>query len=397
MHPRYWLKNQPPIIIVSSDMLELEGLCDRVVVFSRGHVVGELHGTDVTEERIGRMMITATAQRKSAASRDASELGWKSRLRRFAGSDYVPTLVLAVLIAALVAYTAGHNIRFVSAFNVEKMLLLTAALTFIGLGQMCAVFTSGIDLSVGPLVGLAVVVGSFFFIDGYSTLSMVLGLLFMFGAAATVGLANGSLVRFGNYTAVAATLGIYIIIQGISVLLRPYPDGSISTDIIGAVQASIGGVPLAIIVAIMLALGLEFALRYTRWGMSLRAVGSNLGAASRIGVPVNLTIIGAYLACSLLTAIGGVMVMAQLGIGDANQGIGYTLSSIAAVVLGGASLFGGRGAFVGVVFGAALIVIVNSATSFMGLSDAWQYWFIGLLTLGAVAVYSQARRGTRSG
>jgi ribose transport system ATP-binding protein len=101
-------------------------------------------------------------------------------------------------------------------------------------------------------------------------------------------------------------------------------------------------------------------------------------------------IVGPFLASSLLTVLGGVMVMSQLGIGDPNQGVEYTLGSVAAVVLGGASLFGGRGSFLGVLFGALLIQEVNSATTFLGLSQAWQYWFIGLLTLCAVAVYSQA-------
>jgi ribose transport system ATP-binding protein len=101
-------------------------------------------------------------------------------------------------------------------------------------------------------------------------------------------------------------------------------------------------------------------------------------------------IVGAFLASSLLTVLGGVMVMSQLGIGDPNQGVEYTLGSVAAVVLGGASLFGGRGSFLGVLFGALLIQEVNSATTFLGLSQAWQYWFIGLLTLCAVVVYSQA-------
>jgi ribose transport system ATP-binding protein len=86
------------------------------------------------------------------------------------------------------------------------------------------------------------------------------------------------------------------------------------------------------------------------------------------------------------------MAMAQLGIGDPNQGTTYTLASIAALVLGGASLFSGRGSFIGVMLGAILIQEVNSATIFLGLSQAWQYWFIGFLTLCAVAVYSQAWR-----
>ncbi|MCB1488355.1 MAG: ATP-binding cassette domain-containing protein [Bauldia sp.] len=386
-----------PVIIVSSDTQELEGLCDRVIVFSRGHNVGELTGDDVTEEQIGRKMITATTHRKEqdGSGRTAGvdqRRGWGWRLRQFAAGDYAPSVVLAILILALGAYATDHNIRFVSAFNIEKMLLLAAALAFIGYGQACAIFTGGIDVSVGPLVGLVVVISSFFFSDGSVAFTMIMGLVAMIGAGALVGFVNGSLIRFGNFTSVAATLGIFIILQGFSVLLRPTPGGPIRTDVIDFIQYEIGGVPIAFVVALLLGIGLEIALRHTRWGLSLRGVGSDEVAASRIGVATGWVIVGAFVACSVLTALGGIMVMAQLGIGDANQGVTYTLSSIAAVVLGGASLFGGRGAFIGVLFGAVLIQVINSTTTFLSLSGAWQYWFIGGITLGAVAVYSQARR-----
>jgi ribose transport system ATP-binding protein len=385
-----------PVVIVSADMLELEGLCDRVIVFSRGHVVGQLSGGDVTEEKIGRTMITATTHRKiqqgGGRAAAAGHRTWTRRLRQFAAGDYAPSFVLALLIVLLGAVATSVNARFVSAFNIQKILLLSAALSFVGFGQMCAILTGGIDLSVGPLVGLAVVISSFFFIDGSTAATMILGFLAMVGTGAVVGLSNGSLVRFGNFTSVAATLGVYIIIQGVSVLLRPQPGGNITTDVISAIQTNVAGIPVTFIAAVVLAIALEIALRYTRWGLSLRAVGSNEQSAARIGVRTNLTAVGAFVACSLLTALGAVTVMAQLGIGDPNQGIGYTLSSIAAVVLGGASLFGGRGAFVGVIFGALLIQQINSVTTFLDLSESWQYWFIGGITLGAVAIYSQARR-----
>ncbi len=148
---------------------------------------------DVTEEKIGRTMMTATTHRKAERRRRGrrADLGWRRRLRQFAAGDFAPSLVLAVLIIALGAYATGHNIRFVSAFNIEKMLLLTAALSFVGFGQMCVILTGGIDVSVGPLVGLAVVIASFFFIDGSTAGLMIVGLLAMFAAGAAVGLANG--------------------------------------------------------------------------------------------------------------------------------------------------------------------------------------------------------------
>jgi ribose transport system ATP-binding protein len=381
-----------PVVIVSSDIVELEGLCDRVIVFSRGQVIGELSGEEVTEEKIGRMMVTATAHRRSKASEAASVVEvQRRRFRRFMAGDYVPSLVLAILIILLGAYVSSVNGRFVSAFNIEKLLLLTTALSFVAFGQMCCILTGAIDLSVGPLVGLAVVISSFFFVNDSTVGLMVLGLIAMAAAGAAVGITNGLLVRFGNFTPVAATLGIYIIVQGCSVLLRPQPGGSISTDVIDVVQTHIGSIPVAFIVAGMLCICLELALRYTRWGLSIRAIGSNEESSWRVGVQVDWTAIGAFFACSILTITGGIMVMAQLGIGDPNQGIEYTLASVAAVVLGGASLFGGRGSFIGVLFGAMLIQEINSATTFLGLSQAWQYWFIGCLTLGAVAIYSQAR------
>jgi ribose transport system ATP-binding protein len=98
----------------------------------------------------------------------------------------------------------------------------------------------------------------------------------------------------------------------------------------------------------------------------------------------------------VLTFLGAIMLMAQLGIGDPTQGVSYTLQSITAVVLGGVSLLGGRGSFVGALFGAALIQQIINATTFLSLSQAWQYWFLGLLTLGAAAVYTQARRAGRA-
>jgi ribose transport system ATP-binding protein len=385
-----------PVVIVSSDMLELEGLCDRVMVFSRGHVVGELTGADVTEEKIGRTMITATAHRRAQGRLGRPDRGDKAtfiqRMRRFVAGDYAPSLVLALLILVLGAYATSVNVRFVSPFNIEKILLLTAALSFIGFGQMCAIFIGGIDVSVGPLVGLSVVVSSFFFNEDGTAPMMALGLVAMFGAGAAVGLVNGSLVRFGNFTSVAATLGIYIILQGISVILRPQPGGPIDGDVISVIQTTVAGIPIAFVVAVVLAIALEIALRYTRWGLSIRAVGSHEQSAARVGVRTDWTVIGAFLACSALTVVGSIMVMSQLGIGDPNQGIGYTLTSIAAVVLGGASLFGGRGAFIGVLFGAVLIQEINSVTTFLSLSQSWQYWFIGFITLVAVAIYSQARR-----
>jgi ribose/xylose/arabinose/galactoside ABC-type transport system permease subunit len=140
---------------------------------------------------------------------------------------------------------------------------------------------------------------------------------------------------------------------------------------------------------------LECCLRFTRWGLAVRAVGSSEQAAHRLGVRVNRTVVAAYVACSALTFLGGLMLMAQIGIGDASQGPTFTLASVTAVVLGGTSLAGGRGSFIGTLLGAALLQEAISATTFLNLTQAWQYGFTGILVLVAASAYTLARRGAR--
>ena len=340
--------------------------------------------------------MTASSQRKEAAR--ASEQGRPARSRflqpllQALSGDYMPSMVLAVLIATIGMYVASINPRFISAFNLNQMLLLCATLAFIGFGQLCVVLTGAIDLSVGPLAGFIVVVLSFFLPEHASLGLVIAGLAIVLLVGVSVGSVNSLLVQFGNFTSVAATLGTYIVIRGASAFLRPEPSGSIGASATAFIQAHLGALPAAFFIVLAVAIALDIALRHSRWGLSLRAVGSDSAAARRIGVRTTWAIVGAFVLCSVFSALGGIMVTAQVGIGDPNQGIEYTLSSIAAVVLGGASLFGGRGSFVGVLLGAALIGEVNTATTFIGLSEAWQYWFMGILTLAAVAIYSQTRR-----
>jgi ribose transport system ATP-binding protein len=379
-----------PVVVVSSDAKELEGLCDRVVVFSRGHVVAELTGDDVTEERITGTVVHATTMRKNDAAPKGS-----SRLRDLARGDYAPSVILALVILALGAYTFAHNARYLAPFNVTSVLTLLTALAFISMGQTIVIMTGGIDLSVGPLAGLLVVIASFFVNDGKSPLLIGLAFVIMIAVAAGSGLINGLLIRFGGFTAVAATLTLYIGLQGVSLLLRPFQGGFISTRVAGLITATMGYVPLAFIVAVVVAIGLELALRLTPWGRGLRAVGSNEESAHRLGIKVNRTHVLAYVACALLTFVGALLLMAQIGVGDPTQGVTYTLSSITAVVLGGASLLGGRGSFIGTLLGAALIQQVLNATTFLNLGQTWQYLFQGLLILAAASIYTQARR-TRS-
>ncbi|HXT93910.1 MAG TPA: ATP-binding cassette domain-containing protein [Trebonia sp.] len=387
------------VVIVSSDIRELEGLCDRVAVFSAGHVVAELSGDDVREDAIARAMMTSTQRRAQAdepVPRNTVPRGRRAAawLGRAARSDYAASVVLAVAVIALALYTQGHNSRFLSNFNLSSLTVLIAALAFISFGQECVILTGGIDLSVGPLAGLVVVIGSFFENKGHSLGVLIAGFLVMAAASVGVGLFNGSMVRFAKFTPIVATLVTYIAVQGISLVLRPFQGGYISFSILNAINRSEGPVAIAFLVAVVVAVAMEWALHRARWGRSLRAIGSDPAAAFRLGVRPGLTVIGAYVASALFACVGGVLLMAQVGVGDPTQGVSYTLASVTAVVLGGTSIFGGRGSFLGALFGAILVEQLLNVTTFLHLSQAWQYWFQGVLVMVAVGIYTQARSRT---
>ena len=201
-----------PVVVASSDAKELEGLCDEVLVMSRGHVVATLHGEEVTEERIVSAAVSSRTQAVGSEQERAQRRD--SRWRRFIRGDYAPSALVAAIIVVLAGYLLTQNDAYLSPFNVSTLLQAAAALGFIALGQNIALLTGGIDLSVGPLAGFLVVVASFFVNDGRPLPTVLLGLALMIAVAAATGLVNGSLIRYAKFTPIAATLAMYIALGG---------------------------------------------------------------------------------------------------------------------------------------------------------------------------------------
>ena len=386
-----------PVVVNSSDAAELEGLCDKVIVLSRGRVVATLTGEDVEEHRIVAAAVSAAHQRdardgEGGQGRSARAAGW----RHFVQMDNAPALPLAIVTVLLAALEYSQNPNFLSSFNIANMLLLATTLGFIALGQTIPLLLAGVDLSVGPLSGFLVVVASFFINDGQSALTIAAGFALMLVGALAVGAVNGMLICFAKFTPIAATLAMYIGIQGFSFLMRDGPGGYIDGSVTGALTSQIGPIPWAFVALVLCVLGAEWALRRTRLGWRIRAVGSDREAARRIGLRNDRLVIAGYVGSALFAALGAVMLMAQIGVGDPQQGTSYTLSSITAVVLGGTSLRGGRGTFVGSALGALLLTEVLNAVAFLGLSQTYQYVFQGGLILIAALIYAGARGGDRS-
>jgi len=379
------------VVVLSSDGVELEGLCDRVLIMSRGHIVEELEGPEVTETAITGAALKSTTERNRQTE---SPSRW-TKIRRWGDSDHSPALVIAAAVILLGIAVGLRNPAYLSALNMEGFMLMLAPVIFVGLAQAVVVMAGGFDLSVGPLTGFLVVAGSYWIVDGQGILPIGIGIFLMLAAATVVGLVNAILVNNLGINPVVATLAMFMALRGLSLTLRPTPAGIINSDVVSIVEFSFGPIPIALLLAVIVAFILQIALRRSRWGAELRAVGSNPQAAARLGIRVGRVRVLSYLTCALLVVPAAFLLMAQVGIGDPKVGVNYTLVSITAVVLGGASIFGGRGSFIGVVLGAALIQQLVNVTTFLRLSEAWQYGLLALLTLTSATTYATLRKSSR--
>jgi ribose transport system ATP-binding protein len=374
------------VLLLSSDGIELAGLCDRVLIMSRGRVIAQLEGDQVTEAEIAHAALTSIAVR----DRDTGRSTRFGRVRSWLRGDYAPAAVLALVIALLALAIGARNSAYFSTFNVGNILFAASILVLVGAAQQTVVMGSGIDLSVGQLMSFLVVIASFFVVrDG----NIALGIGLMVLAAFAVGLLNGTLVTRFGISPVVVTLAVALALQGVLFTLRDTPGGVFATEVTRHVMRRVGGVvPTVALFAVAVVVVLEWLLRRSRWGVELRAVGSRSDAAQRLGIDVGRTRRRSYLVTSLLVLPAAIVLMSQIGIGDGRPGMPFTLSSITVVVLAGASIFGGRGSYVGVLAAAVLLGQILGAATFLGLSGAWAYLLPGIITVGAAALYARLRR-----
>lgn len=377
------------VVVSSADGIELEGLCDRVAVFARGHVVKELDGDSLTDEAITKTNLTATVARAGGPARaDREEKPW----RRVMAADRFPAAVLSVLTAIVVLGTDSISAYFLSAFNIETMLTFLSILAFISIAQLGTILVGRIDLSVGALAGFVVVLASFLMPDGAGPGQALWGAMLILAMTAGFGLFQGWLVTWLNIPAIVVTLATFIGLQGMSLVLRPQAGGAITDYITDVSQWSFAAMPACFLAIVIVVAAFEFGLFRTALGRRLRAVGSNPLAATRAGINANRHILLAFVLSGLLTGIAGLILAGQVGIGSPATGIDYTLMSITAVVLGGTRIAGGRGSVLSVLMGAALVQSLSSASSFINQDSAFHLIVLGAVTLVAATFFSVARR-----
>jgi ribose transport system ATP-binding protein len=377
------------LVVSSSDGIELAGLCDRVFVFARGQIVKELEGESLTDAAITEANMTARVERKGGSTRSRTEeKGW----RRVMAADRFPAAVLAVMTAGVLIGTNAVSQYFLSAYNIQTMLTFLSILAFISIGQLATILVGRIDLSVGALAGFVVVLASFLTSDGGSGAESLKGSLEILALTAAFGLVQGWLVSYLNIPAIVVTLATFIGLQGLSLEFRPTAAGSITDAISDVTQASYAGMPVCFLAIVFVTVVFEYVLLHTGLGRRMRAVGSNMVGATRVGIRANRQIVLAFVLSGVLTGVAGLILAGQVGIGSPATGIDYTLMSITAVVLGGTRIAGGRGSVLSVLMGAALVQALSSASSFVNKDSAIHLIVLGAVTMVAATFFSVARR-----
>ncbi len=307
-----------------------------------------------------------------------------SSSRLFLRHNALPLLAAAIFALMFGLYLAlqPNGIRtdvLITASNKGVLLALIAA------AQTLPVLTGGIDLSVGAIVVLTNCLASVM-LSG-SPAQIALGVAVTLAGGLAAGLVNALAVVVGRLQPIIATLATSTMFYGVSLLLRPNPGGDIDDDFASAVTGAVFGVPVSLLLLLAVVLGLWLPFRSSLTGRGLYAVGSSEASAYMSGVKVVRAKACAYIGAGLLAGIAGLLLtlIAESAQASAIQAGDLTLNSIAAVVIGGTSLFGGVGGIAGSIMGAFILRTIGDLLFVLSAPPLWQPLFQGLILLGAVS------------
>jgi len=319
----------------------------------------------------------------------------------------VATVVLVQLraFAVLILLIIGFSLlspRFLAPDNLVLMVKHASLWAILAIGETFVILTAGIDLSVGSVVGLSGMIAGGLLYEGltlgplgsvvYFSAPVVIVLTLAVGLL--VGLVNGLLVVKARVTPFIATLGMLYVVRGLAELrtngatfpsLAGQPElGNTGFDFVGSGQLL--GLPVQIWLMGAIAIVGTLIARQTAFGRHVYAIGGNARAALLAGIRVTRVTIAVYMISGFCAAAAGIVVASQLGASSPAAGESFELTAIAAVVLGGTSLFGGRGTVVGSILGAFVIGFLGDGLVLLGVTAFWQTVVIGLVIITAVVV-----------
>lgn len=310
-----------------------------------------------------------------------------------------PQLYLALVFLAVAAVGSFTSPYFLTARNLENIVVAASVVAVLGVAQFFVVVTRGIDLSVGSVAALSTVIAAVLLRQGLGVLPTIsLALL----ACAAAGLVNGLLVVYARITPFVTTLAMMSIARGVAFIIQVGTLIVISNQqflqIFGGKTAT---VPNVVLIALAVTLVAAFVMKFSPLGRRLYALGGNPEAARLSGLPVNRDTVMAYVTAGLLAGLAGLMLAGRLSQGSSLVGQGYELDSIAAAVVGGTSLFGGTGDPISTVLGALIIGMIGNIMNLVGIQSEPQLVIRGVVILLAVFLTSgggirRIRQGMRT-
>ncbi|MFC0528994.1 ABC transporter permease [Phytohabitans kaempferiae] len=303
--------------------------------------------------------------------------------RATAVKNFVGAYGLPIVFLLVVVYLSISAENFLTVTNLVNVVRQSSMVGFLALGLTFVMITAGIDLSVGSIVGLSGVVAATMAPgDGAAfLLPILLGL----AIGALVGAINASLIIFGGILPFLATLAVMAAVRSGSLIFTDgQPVAGLSERFQALGTGEIASIPVPVILFLACALIADFILSRTRFGRHVYAVGGNQESAQKVGISVRAVLARVYIIAGVLAAIGGVVLTARVNGADPLAGTGYELQAIAAVVIGGTSLFGGIGTIRGTVLGVLLVGVVMNGLNLLNVSSYYQQAIQGLILVVAV-------------
>ena len=329
-----------------------------------------------------------TAQQTGSERSAAGTITERAATARFSGSWFRDQLIrhaMVLVMLLIIAYFSYRSARFGTPDNLQTIAVAAAPFALIALGQTLVILTGGIDLSVGSIIALSAMTAAVT-VKGHPErlwLSVLVALLVGLAAGAV----NGFLVAKVNVPPFIATLGMLAIASGLAYVVGGgAPINGLPSDFGKIANTEIFGLQIPVLVMIAGVLVLALVMRRTAYGMRIYAVGGNPVAAQIAGVKTGRILFSVYALSGLLAGLSGVMLASRVISGPPNLGQGYELDAIAAVVIGGASLLGGRGSIWGTALGLLLIQTLNNGLDILVVPAYWQSVIKGGLIIAAVAV-----------
>ena len=313
--------------------------------------------------------------------------GWSwRRLQFFFDTKLHLRLESLIVLALLCLVMAILSPYFLSLSNFLNILLATSTIGVLAIGTTLILSSGGLDLSIGSILGLSGVVGAYLCVElEWPGIMAVVGAL---GAGALAGFVNGLLITRTRIPAFIVTLGMLGIARGLALIVAPNGGAiyGLPASVVYLGQGRPLDIPTPVIILFVVALGAHYILAYSRFGRHTLAIGDNENAARATGIPVERLRRKLYTLSGLMAGLGGLVFMARVNAGDPTAGYTYELTAITAAIIGGTSLFGGKGSILGAVVGALIMGVLQNGLNLLAVQSYYQQIAIGAVLILAVYI-----------